>query len=78
MNLCQFKDIFGTPRNNIHSYRIFDIAIVDTVLTVILANLLSIYFSYNFWTLLIFLLFFSVFIHWLFCVDTALLTYLRL
>ena len=77
MNLCQFRNMFGQPRQGIHSYRIYDIAIVDTVLTIILAYLISMYFSYNFWALLIFLLFFSIFIHWLFCVDTAILTYVR-
>ena len=77
MNLCQFRDMFGKPKQGIHSYTIYDIAVVDTILTIILAYLISKYFFYNFWMLLFFLLFFSVFIHWLFCVDTTILTYLR-
>ena len=33
---CKYSDIFGKSRTGIHSYRVFDIAIVDVVLTIIL------------------------------------------
>ena len=44
MSLCKYKDIFGKPGEGAHQYRIFDIAIVDTVLTVLLAFVIA-YFS---------------------------------
>jgi hypothetical protein len=44
MNLCKYKNIFGEPGKGAHKYRIFNIAIVDTLLTVLLAYVIS-YFS---------------------------------
>ena len=41
MNLCQYRNIFGEPGQGAHKYRIFNIAIVDTVLTVLLAYIIS-------------------------------------
>jgi hypothetical protein len=35
--LCEYSDIFGKPNQGIHSIRIFDIAIVDVLLTIIVA-----------------------------------------
>lgn len=29
MSLCEYKDIFGIPNEGVHSYRLFNIAIVD-------------------------------------------------
>lgn len=34
MNLCQYKDLFGKPGAGLRKYRIFNIAIYDTVVTV--------------------------------------------
>lgn len=36
MNLCKYKNILGEPGKGVHSYRIFNIAIVDVLLTLIL------------------------------------------
>ena len=44
MNLCKYKHIFGEPGEGAHQYRIFNIAIVDTALTVLLAYVIA-YFS---------------------------------
>lgn len=33
---CQYSDIFGKPRTGAHSYRVGDIAVVDTVFAIIL------------------------------------------
>ena len=35
------KDIFGEPNKGIHSIRVFDIAIVDVLLTILLAYILK-------------------------------------
>ena len=35
--LCQYKNIFGKVNEGIHSYRIFNIAIVDVLLTILLS-----------------------------------------
>jgi hypothetical protein len=41
MNLCKYKDLLGEPGKGVHSYRIFNIAIVDVVLTILVALLIS-------------------------------------
>ena len=35
MNLCYYKDIFGKPGQGLHKYRLFNIAIVDVIFTLI-------------------------------------------
>ena len=34
---CKYKDILGKPGEGVHSYRLFDIAVIDVVLTIGLA-----------------------------------------
>ena len=45
MSLCKYKDIFGKPNEGPHSYRFLNIAIVDTVLTIILGYFISKFFK---------------------------------
>ena len=49
MTLCKYSNIFGNPGKGLHKYRIFNIAIVDVVLSVLLAIL--IYYILNFFEL---------------------------
>ena len=72
MSLCQYKDIFGKPNEGPHSYRIFNIAIVDTVLTIIIGFLISKYFKYNLYIVLLVLFALSIIIHKIFCVKSTL------
>lgn len=71
--LCQYKDIFGKPNTGAHSYRLLNIAIVDVLVTLLLAFVIS-YFNKQKNVMYIFfiLVLISVFIHKLFCVDTTL------
>ena len=75
MATCPFKDIFGKPREGPHSYRIFDVAVVDTVLTILLALVLQKIFFQNFSFLKVFAWTFIVgeLMHWYFCVDTKII-----
>ena len=41
INLCIYKDIFGIPKKGVHKYRIFNIAFVDLLLTILLAYKLA-------------------------------------
>ena len=41
MSLCKYKNYFGEPGKGVHSYRIFNIAIVDVVMTLIGALIIS-------------------------------------
>jgi hypothetical protein len=45
MDLCKYKNFFGKPGEGAHSYRIFNIAIVDLGLTILVAYILSFYFT---------------------------------
>lgn len=69
--LCQYKNIFGKPGEGIHKYRVFNIAIVDTVLTIIVALLISYIFKTNIWITLIILFLLGIVFHKIFCVQTT-------
>lgn len=72
---CQYKDIFGKSGQGIHSIRIFNIAVVDMLLTILAAVLIGKYFRLNvkgmIWVFAVLLLM-SLVIHEAFCVDTTL------
>jgi len=67
---CKYSDIFGKPRTGVHGYRLFDIAVVDVILTIILGVIISKVSGLN--TLLVITICFlvGIFIHRLFCVKT--------
>ena len=82
---CKYKDIFGKPGTGVHSYRIYNIAIVDLFFTILAAYIIFVlkYKNYNllnlkFIKILLILLLLSVFLHWLFCVDTTVIKLLNL
>ena len=72
MSLCKYKDIFGSPKQGLHSIRLFDIAVIDLLATILLAHLLHTFTPFNTPILSILLIIFSLFIHKLFCVHTTL------
>lgn len=76
---CPWKDIFGRPREGPHSYRILDVAVVDTVLTILLAMILKKIFFKNFSFLFVLALTFVMgeVLHWVFCVDTKVIQILK-
>jgi hypothetical protein len=78
MNLCQYADVFGKPRTGLHSYRIpiIDLAVIDLVLTVVGAWLLSKVLDKSFIVVLVVLLLLGVLFHASFCVDTQLNSYI--
>ena len=70
-SLCPYRNALGIPGKGIHSYRLFNIAIMDVIMTVIGALVISYFFKWNFiWTLLgLFLA--GIILHRLFCVRTT-------
>jgi hypothetical protein len=70
-SLCPYKYIFGEPKKGIHEYRIFDIAIIDFLLTILFSYLISQYFNKNFYEVTIALLLLGIIMHRLFCVRTT-------
>ena len=71
MNLCKFKDIFGKPNTGLHSIRVFNIAIVDVLLTVLLAYIIAAIFHTRFYVTLIALFISGIILHRTFCVKTT-------
>ena len=71
LNLCEYRDMFAKPNTGPHIYRIFNIAIVDVVLTILLAYGISWYFNYPFLPTLGILFLLGIFVHRLFCVRTT-------
>lgn len=69
--LCKYKNILGEPNKGIHSYRIFNIAIFDVILTILLALFISYIFKFNFWITLLITFLIGIFVHKLFCVKTT-------
>ena len=69
---CKYKDIFGKVGEGVHSYRLFNIAIVDVVMTIIVSYIIHIYNrKYNFWCILLIIFLMGILMHRLFCVRTT-------
>lgn len=78
--LCQYKkymeSIFGKPKKGIHKYRLFGLAIMDVIMTIIgsfIVKLILEYFDYNYHYFCILLFFFlmGIILHRLFCIRTT-------
>lgn len=70
--LCQYKDILGKVGEGVHSYRIFNIAIFDVILTIIAAFIIHLFIpKYNFIFILLVLFLLGIILHRIFCVRTT-------
>ena len=48
LNLCHYKHILGKPGTGLHSHRLFNISIVDVLLTLLLAYFIKVtFFSFG-------------------------------
>ena len=72
MSLCKYRNILGEVGKGVHSYRIFNIAIVDVLLTILAAYVIHIFMpKYKFVYILLFLFLLGIILHRLFCVHTT-------
>ena len=71
IDLCRYKDIFGRPREGAHSYRIFDIAVVDVTATIVVAFIIARSFGVVFWKSLVVMFLIGIISHRMFCVQTT-------
>jgi len=69
--LCKYKDVLGIPNKGLHQYRIFNIAVFDVILTIIVAFIISYIFNINFILTVIILFLLGIIIHRIFCVKTT-------
>jgi hypothetical protein len=69
---CKYKDMFGKVGKGLHSYRILNIAIVDVLLTIIIAFIINLLFpTYKFIYILVLLFITGIILHRIFCVKTT-------
>ena len=72
MDLCKYKNALGIPGQGVHSFRIFNIAIADVVMTIIGAFIISLLIKQKFYITLILLFLLGIFLHRIFCIRTTL------
>ena len=70
--LCKYQNLFGKVNEGVHKYRIFNIAIVDVILTIVIAKLIHLLLpQYKYNQVLIYLFLLGIFCHRIFCVRTT-------
>jgi hypothetical protein len=70
--LCKYKNIFGDINTGVHSYRIFNIAIIDVLGTIFIAYIIYIFNpKINFFYILLCLFLLGIILHHIFCVKTT-------
>ncbi len=74
--LCKYKNLFGEPGKGIHSIRLSNFAIVDIILTFLVAFLISKNLKYSFPIVLFIVIVLGIIAHRIFCVKTQLDLYL--
>ena len=80
MNVCPFKkykDILGVPRTGLHSYRVFDTAVVDYILTILVSIVTTYLTKIPLVVTTIIWLILGVILHILFGVETNTTKYLN-
>ena len=71
VNLCKYKNALGEPKKGVHSYRLFGVSIMDVLMTLIGAAIISYFSGYSFFYVAIFLFVLGIILHRLFCVRTT-------
>ena len=72
LNLCQYKDILGKPNEGIRKkLRLFNISIIDVLLTIVLGLLLARIFKLTKFNGILLSLLLSIIFHKIFCVETT-------
>ena len=72
LGLCKYKNMFGEPNTGIHkTYRLFNIAWVDVIMTIIGATLLAYIMKWNILHTIIGMFILGIILHRAFCVRTT-------
>lgn len=77
MDLTQYKDVLGKPRQGFHKARLFGLARNDLVGTAVIALLISHSSVSRFMATFLLLMIIGIYLHWIFGVDSALLRWLK-
>ena len=68
---CKYKDLFGKPREGMRKYRLFDIALYDTIIVLIIGAFIAWVTKMNIWMIWLLLFISGIIGHRLFCVRTG-------
>lgn len=68
---CPYKNMLGKLGEGVHSYRFAKLAIVDVIMTIIAAFIISAVFAISFWKVLAVSFILGIVLHRLFCVRTT-------
>ena len=70
---CKYKDVLGIPKTGLHSYRVFNIAIMDVIFTFIFAKFIQYYImkDTDYLLILLFSFILGIVLHRIFCVRTT-------
>ncbi len=68
---CPYKNILGKPQDGVRAYRVANIAIVDVILTIIVAFIISAVFAISFWKVLGVSFLLGIVLNRFFCVRTT-------
>ena len=66
-----YRDALGIPNEGVHSFRIYNLAIVDISLSVIFAYYFSQYMNSNIYQTLFYVFLSGIVLHRFFCVNTT-------
>ena len=70
--LCKYKNIFGKVGQGVHSIRLFDVAVIDVLLTIIVSIVINyLYPKYRLIYILGSLFIMGMILHRIFCVRTT-------
>jgi len=76
MSLCKYKDSFGKPGEGAHKYRLFGLAIVDVILTIVISLIIAWFWGKKIWMILLAFFILGEILHILFCVKTPITNFL--
>lgn len=74
----KYKDIFGLPNEGVHSYRLFNLPLVDYICSIIVALIITYITKIPFELIIIIVLIIGVICHYLFGVETNLMKYFNI
>ena len=71
--LCEYKNLFGPLGTGIHSYRIYNVAVLDVLVTIFVAYLIQLFIfpQYKYIYVLTGFFLLGIFVHYIFCVETT-------
>ncbi len=71
IDLCKYKELFGSPGTGIHAFRIFGISVWDTIITIICAVIIAWVTGWSYIQTIIGFFLLGIIVHRLFCVRTG-------